>query len=120
MAAGEQPQENELEKLLKDYQVLQEQLRSVALQLEQFQAQRLDMERAREELEKATGKVYISVGGVIVETSREKALADISDRSSLTETRLQSANKTYTDLRGREKLLNERITKLYRQAQGMA
>lgn len=121
MATGaQQPQENELEKLLKDYQILQEQLRSVALQVEQFQSQKMDMDRAVEELGKSNGKVYISVGGVIVETTKEKASEDLKDRLSLTETRLQSANKTYTDLRNREKQLNERITGLYRQAQGMA
>ena len=120
MMATEQPQENELEKLLKDYQVLQEQLRSMAMQVEQLQAQSLDMGRAKEELDKASGKVYISVGGVIVETTKEKAVSDIKDRSSLTETRLQSANKMYADLRSKEKQLNEKITRLYKQAQGMA
>lgn len=120
MATEALPQENELEKLLKDYQVLQEQLRSIALQLEQFNGMKMDMDRAKEELDKATGKVYISVGGVIVETSRDKAIADITDRSSLNETRLTSANKTYTELRNREKALNEKITKLYRQGQGVA
>lgn len=118
--AAEQTQENELEKLLKDYQIIQEQLRSMALQVEQFQGQKLDLGRAKEELEKSTGKVYLTVGGVIVETNKEKALSDINDRSSLTDTRLQSANKQYTDLRSREKLMNEKITKLYKQSQGMA
>jgi prefoldin beta subunit len=98
---------------------LQEQLRNVALQLEQFQSQKIDLERAKEELGKATGKVYISVGGVIVETTKEKALSDITDRSALTETRLQSANKQYTEFRSKEKQLNEKITQLYKQSQGM-
>ncbi len=112
MAAGEQ--QADIEKLLKDYQMLQEQIRSVGMQVEQLQAQKLDMERANEELGKSTGKIYISVGGVIVETTKEKAIADISDRASLTNARLQSANKTYTEMRSREKQLNEKITALYR------
>lgn len=113
-----QRSEPELEKLLKDYQILQEQLRAVALQLEQLQGQKIDMQRAKEELEKATGKVYITVGGVIVETNREKALVDIADRSSLTEARIESINKQYTELRNREKQLNGRITSIYKQSQG--
>ena len=108
---------NDLEKLLKDYQLLQEQLRTMAMQLEQLQGQNIDMQRAKEELEKSTGKVYLSVGGVMVETSKEKALSDIDDRSSLTATRIQSANKQYTELKNREKQLNERIKQLYQQAQ---
>ena len=119
MAATEQqPIENELEKLLKDYQILQEQLRSIAMQLEQFQAQKIESERAKEELEKSTGKVYLSVGGVIVETTKENALSDIYDRYALVETRLTAYNKQYTDLRSKEKALNEKITKIYKQSQG--
>ncbi len=119
MAATEQqPIENELEKLLKDYQILQEQLRSIAMQLEQFQAQKIESERAKEELEKSTGKVYLSVGGVIVETTKENALSDIYDRHALVETRFTAYNKQYTDLRNKEKALNEKITKIYKQSQG--
>lgn len=108
----------ELEKLLKDYQILQEQLRTVALQLEQLQTQKIDIERANDELEKATGKVYITVGSVIVETSKEKALDDLKDRNALSETRIQSINKQYTELKNKEKQMNEKITQLYRQSQG--
>lgn len=116
---AEEPQENELERLLKDYQMLQDQLRSAALQLEQLQSQKIEMDRAREELGSATGKVYMSVGGVIVETPKEKALADLNDRSSLAEARITSTNKQYTELRNKEKTLNEKITKLYKQSQGV-
>lgn len=118
MAHASTPQpEQEVEKLLKDYQITQEQLRTVAMQLEQLQAQKLEMERAKEELEKASGKVYFSVGGVIVETTKEKALSDINDRHELTAARLQSINKQYTDIRAREKQLNEELTRLYKQGQ---
>ncbi len=115
-AATPQP-EQEVEKLLKDYQTTQEQLRTLAIQLEQFQAQKLEMERAKEELGKASGKVYFSVGGVIVETTKEKALTDINDRHELTSARLQSINKQYTDVKARERQLNEELTRLYKQGQ---
>ncbi len=117
MDQNEKGSANALEKLLKDYQLLEEQLRTMAMQLEQLQGQNIDMQRAKEELEKSTGKVYLSVGGVMVETSKEKAISDIDDRSSLTATRIQSANKQYTELKNREKQLNERIKQLYQQAQ---
>ncbi len=107
--------EHEVEKLLKDYQTTQEQLRTLAIQLEQFQAQKIEMERAKEELEKASGKVYFSVGGVIVETTKDKAITDINDRYSLTTARLQSFNKQYNEVKGREKQLNEKLTQLYKQ-----
>ena len=110
----------ELEKLLKDYQILQEQLRTAAMQLEQLQGQRTDMERANEELGKSSGKVYMNVGAVIIETTKEKALDEIADRSALSDVRIQSTNKQYTELKNREKQLNEKITQLYKQSQGVS
>ena len=115
-----QSETQDLEKMLKDYQVIQDQLRSVALQLDQLQAQKIDMEKAKEELDKALGKVYITVGGVMVETTKEKALADISERASLNKARIDSMNKQYTELRNREKQLNEKITSVYKSGQGVA
>jgi len=118
MAQSETPQqEQDVEKLLRDYQTTQEQLRTLTMQLEQFQAQKMEMERAKEELEKASGKVYFSVGGVIVETTKDKALADINDRYSITNARLQTFNKQYADVRSKEKQLNDRLTQLYKQGQ---
>ncbi len=115
-----QSEAQDLEKMLKDYQVIQDQLRSVALQLDQLQAQKIDMEKAKEELDKAQGRVYITVGGVMVETTKEKALTDISERVSLNKARIDSMNKQYTELRNREKQLNEKITSVYKSSQGVA
>ena len=115
--AGVPQPEQEVEKLLRDYQLTQEQMRSLALQLEQLQAQKMEMERAKEELEKASGKVYFSVGSVIVETTKEKALTDINDRHELTSARLQSVNKQYTDVKAKERQLNDELTRLYKQGQ---
>jgi chaperonin cofactor prefoldin len=110
--------EQELEKLVKDYQMLQEQMRSAALQLDQLQNQKADLERAKAEIEKATGKVYVTIGNVIVETTKEKALSDIKEKGELTEARILSSNKHYTELKNKEKTTSERITQLYKQGGG--
>ena len=115
---AQQPTEQEVEKMLKDYQQVQEQLRLFAIQLEQLKAQKAEFERANEEVGKATGRVYMSVGGVIVETTKQKALDDLKDRSELSETRIQSITKQYDQLRSREKQLNEQITAIYKSSQG--
>src|SRR5271156_2633541 len=82
-----QPNEQDIEKMVKDYQMIQEQLRVFAIQLDQLKNQKAELERASEEITKSTGKVYISVGGVIVEPTKDKAETDIKDRSELSETR---------------------------------
>lgn len=113
-----QQNEQEAEKLLRDYQMLQEQLRMYAIQLEQLKAQKAEFERANEEVNAASGKVYISVGGLIVETTKDKALADLKDRTELSETRITSITKQFNEMKSREKQLSDKITELYKAAQG--
>ena len=113
-----QQNEQEAERLLRDYQMLQEQLRVYAIQLEQLRAQKAEFERANEEVNVASGKVYISVGGLIVETTKEKALADLKDRSELSETRITSITKQFNEMKTREKQLSDKITEIYKAAQG--
>ncbi len=113
-----EPGQQELEKLVRDYQIIQEQLRTAALQLDQLQNQKADMERAKEEIEKSAGKVYMTIGNVIVETQKERALSELKEKAELTEARILSANKQYTDLKNKEKQTGDRITQLYKQSPG--
>lgn len=108
----------EIEKVVRDYQMVQEQLRVYAIQLDQLKAQKAEFEKAQEEVDGSTGKVYISVGGVIVETTKAKASADLKDRTELSETRIQSVTKQYSELKSREKQLSDRITEMYKSVQG--
>lgn len=110
--------EKEAEKLVRDYQMTQEQLRAAAMQLEQLQTQTTELARAKEEVSGSTGKVYITVGGVIVETNKEKALADIKDKSEFVEVRLNSLTKQFNDLKAKEKQLGEKLTQMYKKDQG--
>ena len=112
--------DQEMEKLLRDYQIIQEQIRSFAIQLDQLHNQKGDLERAKEEINKASGKIYITVGGVIVETTKESASKDIDERSELTETRITSTTRQYTELRNKEKQYSERIMQAYKQNQLMS
>lgn len=108
----------EAEKAIREYQVVQEQLRSASLQMEQLQGQKAELARAQEEISGATGKVYITVGGVIVETTKQKALEDIKGRSEINEVRLSSLTKQYNDLKARDKNLGEKLALMYKQSQG--
>jgi prefoldin beta subunit len=115
---AQQQNEQDMERMVRDYQVVQEQLRVYAIQLEQLRAQKAELERANEEVGNSTGKVYISVGGVIVETTKDKAVADLKDRSELSDTRITSVTKQFNDLKSKEKQLSEKITEIYKSAQG--
>lgn len=106
------PNPQDVEKMIRDYQMIQEQIRSYSIQVEQLSLQKSELETAKEEVEKSTGKVYVTVGGVIVETKKDVALKNIDDRSESSVVRLQSANKQLNELRTKEKNLREKITQL--------
>ncbi|MEM0201032.1 MAG: prefoldin subunit [Candidatus Micrarchaeaceae archaeon] len=118
MATQNQAGMEEIEKLLKDYQLLQEQMRSIAMQIEQMQTQKIELERAKEEIEKSSGKIFLTIGNVIVESSKDKAKTDVIDKQSMVEIRLQSMNKQYTEMKNKDKQLNEKLTQIYKADQG--
>ncbi len=101
---------NELEKMTKEYQLLQDQLQSLAMQKEQFSAQKEDYRQALAEIEKTTGKIYLAVGGAMVDVTKETALKDIKDRHESAEMRLGIANKQYDELSKKEQVLRSGIT----------
>lgn len=100
----------ELEKLTRDYQLIQEQLQALAAQKEQFSMQKEEHKEALSEVEKAAGKVFISVGGAIVETPKEEAVKKLKERQESIEMRLTLVNKQYEDFSKKEKSLREEIT----------
>lgn len=100
---------SQLEKLSRDYQVLQEQLQSVALQKEQFTAQREEFKEAAAEIEKSTGKVYLSIGGALVESQKEQALKGLKEKQESAEMRLTIVNKQYDELSKREQSMRSEI-----------
>ncbi len=101
---------NELEKMTKEYQLLQDQLQSLAMQKEQFSAQKEEYKQALAEIEKTTGKIYLAVGGAMVDVTKDAAIKDIKDRQESSEMRLGIANKQYDELSKREQTLRSGIT----------
>ncbi len=118
MAQQKSEPENEAEKVIRDYQMVQEQLRGAAIQLDQLQAQKAELGRAKDEVSGSAGKVYLALGTVMVETTKEKALADIKDRSELADVRINSLTKQLSELKAKEKQLGDRINQMYKQSQG--
>ena len=99
----------QIEKLTSDYQALQEQLQALALQKAQFMEQKEELSMALEEINKAKGKVYSAIGGVMVETTREEAVKNVKERQDSAEMRLSIVNKQYDEAVKKEKALREQI-----------
>jgi prefoldin beta subunit len=101
---------DQIEKLTREYQMLQEQLQSAAMQKEQFTEIKEEYKAALVEVEKATGKIYLSIGGVIVEAQKDSAVKDIKEKQESAEMRLGIATKQYDELAKREQSLRTEIT----------
>lgn len=108
---------DQLEKLTKEYQVLQEQLQSLAIQKEQFTAQREEFKQALAEIERTTGKVYIAIGGAMVDVSKENALKDVKEKQETSEMRLSIAVKQYDELSKKEQAMRSSITSALKEQQ---
>lgn len=101
---------DQIEKMTREYQLLQEQLQALALQKEQFSEQKEEYKEALEEIEKAKGKIYIALGGVIVDVDKETALKNVKEKHESSEMRLSIVSKQYEDLAKKEQTLRTEIT----------
>lgn len=87
----------QLEKLSREYQELQMQLQSLALQKMQFTEQKDEYTQAQKHLESSSGRVYMETGGLIVETSKESAMKELSDKLDSVVMRLGIVGKQYDE-----------------------
>jgi prefoldin beta subunit len=112
MANDSEYKESDIERLIKEYQGIQSGLRSATMQTDQLKGQRMELDTAKEEVEKATEDVYITVGGVIVKTTKEAAMKSIAERLELLDMRIKASSRQLDDLKGREKDLREQLTEM--------
>lgn len=105
-------EENSIEKLTADYQRVEEQLQALSMQQEQFRAQKDELNHAKEQIEKSSGKIYSSIGGAIIESNKEGALEDIAEKTELAEMRLSVIKKQIDELKKKEQELREKVTSM--------
>lgn len=99
-----------MEKLTREYQMLQEQLQSLAVQREQFKEQKTELKDALGEAEKATGKIYLAIGGIMVDVSKETAIKDLKEKEESNAMRLNIVEKQFEDASKKEQSLRTEIT----------
>jgi prefoldin beta subunit len=89
----------DLSKSLMEYENLEKQLEVVLIQKHQLQIQLNEVKHAGDELKKAKGDVYRSIGAIIVGTTKEEAQADLKEKGELLEVKLNSLEKQEEKLR---------------------
>ena len=103
-------EKDQLEKLTREYQTLQEQLQSLAVQREQFREQKAELKDALAEAEKAKGKIYLAIGGIMVDVSKETAVKDLKEKEESNSMRLNIVEKQFEDVSKKEQSLRTEIT----------
>lgn len=101
---------DQFEKLTREYQSLQEQLQSAAMQKEQFREQKEETKQALEEVEKAKGKIFLAIGGVLVDVDKETASKSLKEKQESASMRLTIVEKQFNELTKKEQSLRAEIT----------
>jgi len=102
-----------LDDKIMEYENMEKQLEVVLIQKHQLQLQLNELKHAAEELKKAKGDVYKSIGSLMILSNREESEKDLKDRQELVEVKLGALGKQEEKLRGSlteaQKVLQERM-----------
>ena len=107
-------EKEEVEKLTKEYQNIQMQIQNLTFQKMQFNQQKEEYKEAEKELQVSSGRVYSEIGGLIVETTKEKALKDLGDKMESVEMRLNIILKQYNEVNKREQSIRQTLTEEFK------
>lgn len=99
----------QIEKMTREYNVLQEQIQSLALQREQFAERKEEYKEALIEVEKSSGKLYLAVGGVIVEVDKAYATKSMKEKEEIADMRMSIIKKQHDELSKKEQALRTEL-----------
>lgn len=108
----------QIEKLSREYSILQEQIQSLAIQREQFLERKEEYKEAFKEIENSTGKVYLAIGGAIVEVQKDYALKNITEKEEVSDMRITIVKKQYDELVKKEQSLRTEINSAIKELKG--
>ena len=86
----------DIQQKIRNFQVLQANLQSMNEQKFQLEAQLKEIASAKEALQNATDetKIFKSIGGLMIESSKEKASADLDESEEILNTRIKKMDLT--------------------------
>jgi prefoldin beta subunit len=99
----------EMEKMLVEYQNAERQLQSIVMQKYQLQTQVNEITLAQDELKKASGDVYKSVGSVMVKTTKGDAENDLKEKKDLANIRVNTLAKQEEKLRAHMQTIQTKL-----------
>jgi prefoldin beta subunit len=103
-------EKDELEKMTREYQTIQEQIQSIAMQREQFRNQKEEIKMALAEAEKSNGKIFLAIGNIMVDVDKETAIKNLKERQDSNAIRLTMTEKQFDEISKKEQSLRNEIT----------
>jgi prefoldin beta subunit len=91
-------------------QSLQNQLRMIAAQKQQFEMSVVQADATLAELEKASGKAYKAIGAVLIESKPKDIIADLNEKR-------KEANERITTLKAQEERLAKKAEEIQKKVQ---
>jgi prefoldin beta subunit len=107
------------QQLLLQLQTLQQQAQATAMQREGMSVQKMDLDKALEELAKAKDgeDVYKAVGPILVKSTKTELTKELKERNETIELRLKSIEKQEEKLREKGRELQGKLSELLKGGQ---
>jgi prefoldin beta subunit len=109
----------EAQQILIDLQTFQQQMQTVLIQKESLNLQSIEIEKALEELKKATTEdVYKAVGPILIKSTKKDLEEELGEKKETLELRLKSLQKQEDRLKERLKESQEKFEEFLKTTQG--
>jgi len=98
----------ETEQKIGQLQMLEQNMQASMMQKQQFQTQLIEIESALSEL-KNTNRAYKIVGNIMIDSTKEDLVADLSQKKEMFELRIKSFEKQEEQFKAKAKKLQEEL-----------
>lgn len=103
----------EAQQILLELQTYQQQMQTVMLQKESLSIQKMENDKAIEELEKtAHDEVFKTVGPILIKSTKNDLLAELKERQETIDLRLKTMQKQETRIRDKLKESQEKFQEM--------
>lgn len=109
----------ETQQILMELQTFQQQMQTVMMQRESLSIQNIELDKALEELKKATtDEVYKAVGPILIKSTRKELESELTEKKEASELRLKSLQKQEERIREKLKDVQGRFEDFLKSSQG--
>lgn len=104
--------EEQAQQMLAQAQIYQQQMQSIITQKETLRLQQAEIKKAIEEMDKTQEKhVYKASGPILIKASKDDVKKELSEKSELIATRLQTLERSEKKVREKIDELREKLSK---------